>query len=94
MKNILKAVGAGLALGAALFVVPFAGRLVLFVLLLRVAFRLLRGGRRRFSGPWSRRMAGAGPAFGSLPGVPVPIDNQWYRPAPAPAGPASSVAVA
>lgn len=94
MKNILKAIGAGLALGVALFMVPFVGRIILFVLLVRTAFRLLSSGRRRGFGPWNRRASGLGTAFGPLSGAPVSIDNQWYRSAMAPVGPASNVAVA
>ncbi|WP_210513581.1 hypothetical protein [Hymenobacter terricola] len=65
-------------------------------LVLGVVFRLLRGGRRRFAGAlWSRRMAKFGPAFGAMSGVrPVPIDDQWYRPAMTPSGPTRSVKVA
>jgi hypothetical protein len=84
MKNILKAVGAGLALGLALFLVPFVGRLLLFVVLVRLAFRLLAGSR------WRRGR----PGYGAFPGAPVPIDNQWYRPTGASTGPARSVSVA
>lgn len=87
MKNILKAIGAGLALGVALFLFPFVGRIILFVLLLRVAFRLLFGGR------WRRRMGRRGwDAARHFGAGPVPIDNQWYRPSVA-GGPASYVSV-
>lgn len=92
MKNILKAIGAGLALGVALFLVPFVGRIILFVVLLRVAFRLLGGGRRRRV--WGRWAAQSHHNLGPYPGAPVPIDNQWYRPSITPAGPASYVPVA
>jgi len=91
MKNLLKAIGAGLALGLALFVVPFVGRLLLFVVLLRVAFRLLSGGQRRGTGRFGGRSRAD---FGPFLGEPLPIDNQWYRPAVGPAGPASYVVVA
>ena len=88
MKNVLKAIGAGLAMGVALFLVPFLGRLLLFGLLLRVAFRLLGGRRRRRWAAW------AGQGYGPLGfGGPVPIDGQWPRPAAPAAGPASEVLV-
>jgi hypothetical protein len=92
MKNILKAIGAGLALGVALFLVPFVGRIILFVLLVRVAFRLLFGGRGRRGMGRRNWAAHQHFGFGPMPGGPVPIDNQWYRPT-APAGPASYVVV-
>lgn len=87
MKNMLRAIGAGLALGLALFLVPLLGRVLVFVLLLRVAFRLLGGRRRRRFG--AGRLA-FGEAFG--PGAPVPIDNQWPATAPM-TGPAKYVPV-
>ncbi len=89
VRNILKAIGAGLALGVAFFLFPFVGRLLLFFLLVRVAVRLMRGGRR--GGPWRHRF-GRGPMMGQ----PVPIDNQWYQltQAPATGGPMSYVPVA
>ncbi len=87
MKNILRAIGGGLAIGGALFLAPFLGRIILFVLLLRLAFRLLGGRRNR----WGR---GRGQGVAAFFGAPVPIDNQWYRPAIVAGGPASSVPVA
>jgi hypothetical protein len=93
MKNILKAIGAGLALGLAFFLFPFVGRLLLFFLLVKMAFRLMRGGRR--GGPWGRRFGyGRGGAFGPMADAPVPIDNQWYQPTVTASGPRSYVPVA
>ena len=51
------------------------------LLVLRVLFRLLRGGQGRFAGSrWRRYRAGHRAAFGSQPGAPVSIDDQWFGP--------------
>ena len=59
--NIIKSILAGLLLGAALFIMPFfLIRLVLFLVLISVLFRLFGG--RRFRGGWDR-----GRGFGYMP---------------------------
>ena len=64
-NNLIKSILAGLLLGVALFIMPFfLVRLVFFLILISVLFRLFGGGRGRFRGGWGRgRGSGYMPAF-------------------------------
>ncbi|MBO2007798.1 hypothetical protein [Hymenobacter negativus] len=65
------------------------------LLVLRVVFHLLRGGRSRATAAhWRRRMADYRSSFEGDADAPVPVDNQWSRPSSRrPQGAAHSVPV-
>lgn len=86
MKRVLRAVAGGVTLGLAFFVLPVLGRVVAGVGLLAASYRLLGGGRRRLG-----RRAAARRRYAAK--LPLPIDNQWYRPGLAAGGPVHSVAL-
>lgn len=74
MKKIFKAIGFGIALGAALFFIPFVVKF-LFGMLLIVGVIKLIFGRRRRQRFGSTQMDMGYQNFNSI----VAIDNQWYR---------------
>lgn len=74
MKKILKAIGFGIVLGAAVFFVPFIFKFILIVMLIGMVFRMFAYKRRRY---FNQRFGGYYPHhFEPI----TPIDGQWYRP--------------
>jgi len=74
MKKILKAIGFGIVLGAALFFVPFIFKFILIAMLIGMVFRVFAYNRRRH---FAQRFNG----YYHNPFEQItPIDGQWYRP--------------
>ena len=73
MKKILKAIGFGIILGAAMFFVPFIFKFILIVMIIGMIFRMFANNRRRH---FAQRFEEYSNNFGQI----IPIDGQWYKP--------------
>lgn len=87
MKQLLKSIGFGIALGAVAFFIPFIFKFIFAVMIIGFVFKMIFRGRRH------RHFADKLEGFGNYYAPIVPVDNQWYKPSVQGNGPVQNINV-